>query len=156
MKIETEKPLRYHEDGNVHLDFHGATNTTIEFIINNYGHDVMDQIFRKVGKEVYADIREHLSAGNSGELVKHWKHFFDREGADYTIDINEDEIVLNVNYCPAYHHVKKIAPKVSEHFCDQTIQVNYALAEGSPFVIETEITAPGACRQVIRKTHDPK
>lgn len=151
MITQDDKPLRYNDDGNVHMDFHGATNTTIDFIIKNYGVDVMDQIFSKVGKEVYADIRQHLQAGNAGELVKHWRHFFDREGADYDIKIGNDEIVLTVRHCTAFHHVKKIAPEISPHFCDQTIKVNTALAEAGPFSIDTVITGPGSCRQIIRK-----
>lgn len=145
------KPLRYQEGGNVHMDFHGATNTTIDFIIKNYGIEVMDQIFAKVGKDVYSDIRRHLVAGNAGELVKHWRHFFDREQADYDIEVGDDEIVLSVRHCTAYHHVKKIAPSVSPHFCDQTIRTNEALAEGSPFIIDTLITGEGSCRQTIRR-----
>lgn len=145
------KPLRYQEGGNVHMDFHGATNTTIDFIIKNYGIEMMDQIFAKVGKDVYSDIRRHLVAGNAGELVKHWRHFFDREQADYDIEVGDDEIVLSVRHCTAYHHVKKIAPSVSPHFCDQTIRTNEALAEGSPFIIDTLITGEGSCRQTIRR-----
>jgi predicted ArsR family transcriptional regulator len=146
-----DKPLRYNEGGNVHMDFHGATNTTIDFIINNYGIEAMDEIFARVGKDVYADIRKHLQAGNAGELVKHWRHFFDREGADYSIDVGDDEVVLTVKHCTAYHHVKKIAPKVSDNYCDQTVKTNEAMAEGSPFMVRTEITGPGSCRQIIRK-----
>jgi predicted ArsR family transcriptional regulator len=146
-----DKPLRYNEDGNVHMDFHGATNTTIDFIIKNYGIDVMDEIFTRVGQDVYADIRRHLIAGNSSELVKHWRHFFDREGADYSIYFGDGEIVLTVNHCTAYHHVKKIAPQVSDHFCDQTITTNNAMAQGSPFSVTTEITGPGSCRQIIAR-----
>ena len=146
-----DKPLRYNEGGNVHMDFHGASNTTIDFIIHNYGIEAMDEIFARVGKDVYADIRKHLMAGNAGELVKHWRHFFDREGADYAIEVGKDEVVLTVKHCTAYHHVKKIAPKVSDHFCDQTIKTNAAMADGSALEIATEITGPGACRQIIRK-----
>lgn len=146
-----DKPLRYNEGGNVHMDFHGATNTTIEFIIKNYGIDVMDEIFARVGKDVYTDIRGHLMTGNAGELVKHWRHFFDREDAEYQIEIGNGEIVLTVSRCSAYHHVKKIAPLISDHFCDQTIRTNEAMADGSPFSIETILTGPGSCRQIIRK-----
>ena len=151
MNTADDKPLRYQEGGNVHMDFHGATNTTIDFIIKNYGIEAMDQIFARVGKDVYADIRRHLMEGNTGELVKHWRHFFDREQAEYDLEISDDEIVLTVRHCTAYHHVQKIAPAVSGHFCDQTIKVNNAMADGSPFRIDTEITGPGSCRQIIRK-----
>ena len=62
--------LRYHDEGNVHMDFHGATNTTIEFIIKNYGIDVMNDIFSKVGKDVYKDIHNNIKNGDSSEDKK--------------------------------------------------------------------------------------
>ncbi|SFZ85482.1 hypothetical protein SAMN02983003_2647 [Devosia enhydra] len=144
-------PLRYQEEGNVHLDFHGAVNTTIDFIVGRYGIDVLHDIFRKMGTDVYADLRRHVLAGDRDEMVRHWRHFFTRENADYDIDVGPDEIVLTVRRCPAWHHVHKIAGAVSPHFCDQTSVVNEAIAEGSPFAITTEITGPGACRQIIRR-----
>ena len=147
----TETPLRYQEDGNVHLDFHGAVNTTIEFIVRRYGVEALHEIFRRVGKEVYQDLRGHLLTGDSHELVKHWRHFFTREGADYDISVGEDEIVLTVRHCTAWFHVQKIHGTVSAQFCDQTTIVNKALAEGTPFEIDTIIDGPGACRQVIRR-----
>ena len=36
--------LRYKDQGNVHMDFHGATNTTIDFIIKKYGIETMNDI----------------------------------------------------------------------------------------------------------------
>jgi hypothetical protein len=146
-----ESPMRYEEDGNVHLDFHGATNTTIDFIVERFGVDAMDAIFRKVGRDVYASIRGDLIAGDTSQLVRHWRHFFDREGADYDIEIGEDEIVLTVRRCTAWHHVKTLVGHVSPHFCDQTSRTNEAMAEGSPFAITTELTGEGSCRQVIAR-----
>ncbi len=146
-----DKPLRYNEAGNVHLDFHGATNTTIDFIVSRYGIEAMHEIFRKVGRDVYQDIRGHLMAGDALELIKHWRHFFERESADFDIAVSEDQIRLTVRRCPAWHHVKKIAPSVSPFFCDQTIVTNGAMAEGTPFTLETTVTGEGACTQVIRR-----
>ena len=34
-KNNLDQKLRYNDGGNVHMDFHGATNTTIEFITIN-------------------------------------------------------------------------------------------------------------------------
>ena len=53
----TTNTLRYNDQGNVHMDFHGATNTTIDFIIKKYGIETMNDIFKKVGNDVYADIK---------------------------------------------------------------------------------------------------
>lgn len=143
--------LRYAETGEVHLDFHGATNTTIDFIIGKFGLAAMDDIFRKVGKDVYRSIHEDLVAGDTGQLVRHWRHFFDREDCDYDIAVGDDEIVLTVRRCTAWHHVAKLVGTPSSHFCDQTSRTNEGLVDGSPFAIDTEITGPGACRQVIRR-----
>lgn len=147
----SDMEMRYREGGNVHLDFHGATNTTINFIIEHFGVAAMDEIFAKVGAEVYASIRRDLGAGDARQLVAHWRHFFERENADYDIAVSADEIVLTVRRCTAWHHVQALTGSVSPHFCDQTSRVNDAMADGTPFRIDTEITGPGACRQVIRR-----
>ena len=147
----TLNTLRYNDQGNVHMDFHGATNTTIDFIIKKYGIETMNDIFKKVGNDVYADIKEHINAGNINMLAEHWQHFFDREGADYSISVKEDEIILTVNKCTAYEHVRKLAGNVSPYFCDQTIKTNEAIAEGTPYKITTEILGEGSCKQIIRK-----
>jgi predicted ArsR family transcriptional regulator len=151
MSEPADKPSRYSEDGNVHLDFHGATNTTIDFIVSRYGIEAMHEIFKKVGRDVYQDIRRHLMEGDADELVKHWRHFFDRESADYDISVTDDQIVLTVRHCTAWHHVKAIAPGVSPFFCDQTVVTNNAMAEGTPFAVETTVLGGGACTQVIRR-----
>lgn len=151
MQKPLETPLRYQEEGNVHLDFHGATNTTIDFLVEHYGVAVLHEIFAKVGREVYVDLHQHMLDGDPQEMIKHWRYFFDREDADYDIAVGDNEIVLTVRRCTAYHHVAKISPSVSAHFCDQTTKVNEAIAEGSAYRIDTEITGPGACRQIIRR-----
>ena len=143
--------LRYSDQGNIHMDFHGATNTTIEFIIKNYGIEIMNDIFFKVGKDVYKDLRMHIKNGDIEVLAEHWQHYFGREGADFDIDIKNDEIILTVHRCTAYEHVKKITGFVSPHFCDQTIKTNEALAEGTAFSIDTEILGEASCRQIIRR-----
>ena len=150
-KNNLDQKLRYNDGGNVHMDFHGATNTTIEFIINKYGIDTMNDIFKKVGNNVYKDIKDHIKKGNIKMLAKHWQHFFDRENADYNISINDEEIILTVNRCTAYEHVRKLVGNVSPNFCDQTIKTNEALAENTPYEIKTEILGEAACRQTIRK-----
>ena len=150
-KNNLDQKLRYNDGGNVHMDFHDATNTTIDFIIDKYGIDTMNDIFKKVGNDVYKDIKDHIKKGNIKMLAKHWQHFFDREGADYSISVKEDEIILTVKKCTAYEHVRKLVGIVSPHFCDQTIKTNEAIAEGTPYKITTEILGEGSCKQIIRK-----
>ena len=59
----SEKTLRYNDKGNVHMDFHGATNTTIEFIIKKYGVNIMNDILKPL-----------LSLGPSWSKIQKNKH----------------------------------------------------------------------------------
>jgi hypothetical protein len=143
--------LRYAEEGDLHLDFHGANNTIIDYVLKTYGAEALEEIFRKLGHDVYRSIREDLEQGQSAQLLAHWSHFFDREQCDYDIEIGEDEIVLTMRRCTAWHHVAKLVGRPSPHFCDQTISTNRAMVAASPFSLETEITGPGSCRQVLKR-----
>jgi len=33
--------MRYQETGGLHLDFHGATNTTIDYVVDEYGVEAL-------------------------------------------------------------------------------------------------------------------
>ena len=105
------------------MDFHGATNTTINFIIEKYGIETMNDIFKKVGNDVYADIKSHIKSGNIKVLAEHWQHFFDREGADFSISIKEHEIILTVKRCTAYEHVKKLVGKYHQIFVTKLLKL---------------------------------
>lgn len=143
--------MRYRETGNVHLDFHGATNTTIDYIVDNYGIDALKEILFRVGRDVYKDIRENLAKGNPEELVKFWEYFLSREEGDFTIEKQGDEIILEIESCPAVNHVKRLGLPLSPHFCKQTEFLNCGLCEGTPYSIETEKTGENSCRQILKR-----
>ena len=130
---------------------HNIKEIVKDFIIEKYGIETMNDIFKKVGNDVYADIKKQIKLGNIKVLAEHWQHFFEREGADFSISIKDDEIILTVKRCTAYEHVKKLVGKVSSNFCDQTIKTNEAIAEGTPYEIKTEILGEASCKQIIRK-----
>lgn len=150
--------MRYQETGGLHLDFHGTTNTTIDYVADKYGVEALRGIFFKVGRDVYKDIREHLARGDAAELVKHWHHFLDREGADYSVETTADGASLTMRQCPAVRHVKNLGLKLSPHFCEQTEHVNRGLCDGTGFEIVTERAGEGSCVQTLRRRahHDPQ
>lgn len=143
--------MRYKETGQVHLDFHGAVNTTVEYISKKYGLEALHEIFFATGRDVYKDIREHLRKDDSSELLNYWKYFFDREKGDYEIKEENGKIVLHVRKCPAVEHVKKLGLKVSPEFCSQTTYVNKGITDGTPYEIETVKTGEYSCTQTLRR-----
>ena len=143
--------MRYRETGELHLDFHGTTNTTINYIAKNFGEKALHEIFFAVGQKVYKSIHEKFKQGDASELIEHWQYFFTREKGFFQIKETPETIVLEVFECPAVRQLLKLGLTPSPLFCTQTILVNEALCEGTPFEFKTEVTGYGKCRQTIAK-----
>jgi len=148
--------LRYQEDNELHRDFHGTTNTTLNYLADNFGVDALKGILRTTGREVYKSIREKLAAGNASELLEHLNWFYFREGAKYQLTVQPDEIRLEVFECPAIRHLKKLGLEPSRHFCLQTSEVNSGICEGTPWQTETTILGDGHCLQIFRRNGGEK
>jgi hypothetical protein len=149
--------MRYKDTGNVHLDFHGAVNTTVNYIVKNFGIEGLHETFFRTGRDVYKSIRENLSRGDYSELVEHWSYYLDREKGKYRIVQEEDHVILHVDECPAVRQVKKLGLEVSPHFCAQTEYVNKGMCHNTEFEIETVKSGECSCVQTLRRIkHDTK
>ncbi|MBQ9753577.1 MAG: hypothetical protein IJV93_02370 [Lentisphaeria bacterium] len=143
--------LRYQEDNELHLDFHGTTNTTLNYIADNYGVDALKGILRKTGREVYKSIHEKLLKGDASELLEHLNWFYFREKGKYQLTVEENRIVLEVFECPAIRHLRKLGLEPSAHVCLQTSEVNAGMCENSPWHSEVRVIGEGHCIQTFMK-----
>jgi len=143
--------MRYREDGQVHLDFHRTTNGTISYLRKTYGDAFLDETFRRTARDVYRSIREDLERGDATQLLEHWKHFFGREGGEFEISEETDEIRLEVKRCPAVSYLRSKSIEIDPAFCRQTSVINDALVADSEFEIETEVSGDGQCVQTLRR-----
>ena len=143
--------LRYQEDNELHLDFHGTTNTTLNYIADNYGVEALKGILRKTGREVYKSIHEKLLKGDASELLEHLNWFYFREKGKYQLTVEENRIVLEVFECPAIRHLRKLGLEPSAHVCLQTSEVNAGMCENSPWHSEVQVIGEGHCIQTFTK-----
>lgn len=143
--------MRYAETGQVHIDFHRTTNGTIAYLRETYGDEFLDETFRRTAKRVYSSIREDLKRGDWRQLLEHWAYFFDREGGDYELGEGDAEVAFRVHRCPAISYLQEQGIEIDPAFCRQTCVVNAALAEGTPFEIETNVLGGGKCVQTVRR-----
>lgn len=143
--------LRYQENNELHLDFHGTTNTTLNYIADNYGVEALKGILRKTGREVYKSIHEKLLKGDASELLEHLNWFYFREKGKYQLTVEENRIVLEVFECPAIRHLRKLGLEPSAHVCLQTSEVNAGMCEGSPWRSEVQVIGEGHCIQTFTK-----
>ncbi len=150
--------LRYQENNELHRDFHGTTNTTLNYIADHYGVDALKMILRKTGHDVYKSIREKLEKGDASELIEHLNWFFYRERGKYQLTVSENEIVFEVFECPAIRHLRKLGLEPSPHVCLQTSEVNAGMCEGTPWRSDVKLRGEGRCIQTFRKEagNDPE
>ena len=143
--------LRYQENNELHLDFHGTTNTTLNYIADNYGVEALKGILRKTGREVYKSIHEKLLKGDASELLEHLNWFYFREKGKYQLTVEENRIVLEVFECPAIRHLRKLGLEPSAHVCLQTSEVNAGMCDNGPWHSEVEVLGEGHCIQRFRR-----
>ena len=143
--------LRYQEDNELHLDFHGTTNTTLNYIAENYGVEALKEILRKTGRDVYKSIHEKLVKGDASELLEHLNWFYFREKGKYQLTVEENKIVLEVFECPAIRHLRKLGLEPSPHVCLQTSEVNAGMCENSPWRSEVQVLGEGHWIQTFTK-----
>ncbi|MGI6609413.1 MAG: hypothetical protein ACOX4G_02735 [Limnochordia bacterium] len=141
--------LRYRETGELHKDFHGSMNAAVEYLGRNYGRNGLRSVFTATAQKVFRSIYEGLKRGDLSELIEHWRYYMEREGADYTLDVCDSGVILTVKTCPAVAHLRKLGLAPSEFFCDQTVLLNEAWCEGTPFEACTTVIEEGHCVQSI-------
>ena len=142
--------MRYKDKGEVHKDFHLATNITITYVLEKYGEGFLSDLFKRTAQRVYKDIYENLKVGNSKALVEHWEYYYTREGGKYEIVKQGNEIVFHVLECPAAVHLEKRTGSIPDSFLLQTTLLNAAWSEGTPFSIDTERIGPKEYKMIIR------
>ena len=143
--------MRYRETGQVHLDFHRTMNGTMAYLRKNHGLRFLDKVLRRTAHDVYRALHDDLKRGNMESLVEHWTYFLDRENGKYTITREAGTVRMEVHRCPAVAYLRERGIDVDPEFCRQTIVVNRALAEDTPFEITTDVLGGGRCVQTIRR-----
>jgi len=143
--------MRYRETGQVHMDFHRTMNGTIAYLRTKYGLQFLDKVLRRTAHGVYHAIHEDLKHGDPEPLIAHWTYFFGREDGQYTITRRDGVVRMDVQKCPAVAYLQECGIPVDPEFCRQTVVVNQALAEGTPFEITTDVLGGGRCVQTVRR-----
>ena len=143
--------LRYQENNELHMDFHGTTNATLDYIAGKYGVEALEMILRRTGERVYKSIHDKLADGDASELIEHLNWFFTRENGRYKLDILPDGIKLEVFECPALRHLRQLGMAPSEYCCLQTRCINEGMCRNTPWQSSLEIIGEGHCIQTFKK-----
>ena len=116
----------------LHKDFHGALCYAVKYLDDNYGPEATEDYLKQVGRNNYTPLIARMKKEGLSALEKHWRNIFTKEGGRFSIDYEDETLVLTVEQCPAITHLKKIKQLFTDRYCQTTVSVNKAIcAEAS-------------------------
>ena len=131
----------------LHRDFHGALCYGIKYLDDHYGPEATAEYLRQLAHNCYGPVIAQLKREGLKALEKHWRELFTREGGKFTLEYQEDVLVLTIQECPAILHLKAINQLFTTRYCQTTVVVNEAICAEAGFQCSCEYE-PGAGRCV--------
>lgn len=120
----------------LHQDFHGALSNGIQFIHDTYGADAVRDYLRQFTAAYYAPLKAEIKRRGLVALQEHFEQMYRREGGVIRLQCSADELLLEVEACPALRHMRQHGYSVAELFVETTRTVNEALCDDTPFAAE--------------------
>ncbi len=120
----------------LHKDFHGALSLAIDYLDRSYGEDAVRDYLRRFTRSYYTDVTEQIVERGLIALKEHFERIYEIEGGSVSISLDEDELSIEVNECPAISHMRERGFPISRLFVETTRTVNAALVEGTLFEYE--------------------
>jgi hypothetical protein len=130
----------------LHKDFHGALSVGIDYIEAHYGEEAVRQYVRQFARAFYGPLAEDLRNRGLVALQEHFARIYELEGANPrfrrtenktgTAPVLFEELVIELDACPAVTHMREHGYPVARLFHETTKTLNEALCEGTPFAAE--------------------
>ncbi len=145
--------MRYRDSGEVHKDFHLATNRTIDFIMARYDREFLSQLCRRTAQDVYRNIHTRLKNGEAEALLEHLSYYTEREQGLFTVEQTPDGFVMHMQRCPMTSHIVERGQTLSLHMETFLSLLYHHWAEHSPFSITVENYKGISYDLCIRRKH---
>lgn len=120
----------------LHKDFHGALSTGIEYVEKHFGEAAVREYLRQFASAFYAPLTADLKERGLIALQEHFGSTYQEEGGKAAITLDDDELRIEVETCPAVSHMREHGYPVARLFHETTKTVNEAICEGTPYAAE--------------------
>jgi hypothetical protein len=126
----------------LHKDFHCSMNCGIIYLHQQFGEQAVKDFLREYALHWHAPLRERLIKEGLGALRQYFENLYAVEGATVHFTQTADELVLEVEACPAVTHIRARGDEISPLFIETTRTVNEAICEGTGYVAELVVYDP--------------
>jgi len=120
----------------MHKDFHGALSAGLEYLESNFGEAAVREYLRQFASTFYAPLTADLKQRGLVALQEHFGSIYEEEGGKATITLDDDELRIEVEVCPAVSHMGKHGYPVARLFYETTKTVNETICEDTPYAAE--------------------
>ncbi len=115
----------------LHRDFHISLDNGLIYVGNNYGEQAVIELVTKFANAYYKPLVESFE--KKGLIaIKEWIiNTYEKEEALDAVSVNltENELKVNVNYCPAVKYIKESGHEPSKWYVELTSTANKVIAE---------------------------
>ncbi|MDP6439331.1 MAG: hypothetical protein QGH74_06835 [Candidatus Brocadiia bacterium] len=134
----------------LHKDFHGALSRGVEYVHEHFGEEAAQRYLRQFTAAFYAPLIEAVKEHGLKALKEHFEKIYELEGGKVNTRLSDDELVIEVEACPAVMHMREHGYHVARLWRETTGTVNEALCEGTPFAAEMPEYDEETGRSVVR------
>lgn len=120
----------------LHKDFHAALSMGIEYLDHRLSPQAVRDYLCQFARAFYRPLTQDLASRGLIALQEHFERIYQVEGAEVSVRLREDELVVEVQRCPAVSYMREHGRPVARLFCETTRAVNEAVCEGTDFEAE--------------------
>ncbi len=120
----------------LHKDFHGALSTALTYLQDRYGDQSVREYLHQFAAAFYSALTADINQRGLVALQEHFERIYQIEGGKVDTKLSDDEMILDVDACPAVMHLRQQGQPVAPLFYETTKTVNETICEGTPFAAE--------------------
>lgn len=120
----------------LHRDFHGALSSALIYLEERFGPEAVREYLRDFARKYYAPLREDMQERGLEAVADRLRRVYEDEGADVCLEMNEDELIVEVEACPAVTHMREHGYEVAPMWRETIRSVNEGICEGGPYDFE--------------------
>ncbi len=143
------------ENTYLHQDFHGALSTGIEYLQQRYGEDAVRRYLRQFATVYYAPLTRALQLRGLSALREYLERIYTLEGGEYTLEGDDDRLMLRVVACPAVTHMRAHNYPVARLFAETSRTVYETICVDTPYQVEMlayDEQSGASCVRFTRRT----
>ena len=116
-----------------HKDFHNATNNGVEYLATKFGVSVLKEYLKDYTQNLYKNLINDIKEKGLVALKDMIVSTYEKEKSPdaLKIDLSDNELKVEIAYCPAVKHLKETGRVVSPYFKYTTETVMQEIADST-------------------------